>query len=375
MKTIILKDSLRNGLVIVSRIAPKNLSLPILSSVLLSCEKNFVCLRTTDLEIGIKWWALAKVEREGKIACPLRVFQSLIDSLSVEKITLKTEEKSLFIETDNEAFRAQIKGMDPEEFPIIPEPETKEVLVIKIPEFVSGLSRVVEMAAVSMVKPEISGVYFRFSDNLLKMVATDSFRLAQDTISLENRVEKEIAFILPQRSCREIINIFGDKQGELKIYLSTNQILLETMMTETSHPKIHFFSRLIDGEYPNYQEIIPHEFRAKAVLPRSEFLQNLKTASLFSNKINEVKIILRPEKQEIETQTQSQEVGQSSSILKVKIEGEASEVSFNWRFLIDGLSQIKDKEITFALSKDDGPALLQPKEDENYLYLLMPLRT
>jgi len=265
--------------------------------------------------------------------------------------------------------------MDPEEFPIIPEPEAKEVLVIKIPEFVSGLSRVVEMAAVSMVKPEISGVYFRFSDNLLKMVATDSFRLAQDTISLENRVEKEIAFILPQRSCREIINIFGDKQGELKIYLSTNQILLETMMTETNHPKIHFFSRLIDGEYPNYQEIIPHEFRAKAVLSRSEFLQNLKTASLFSNKINEVKIILRPEKQEIETQTQSQEVGQSSSILKVKIEGEASEVSFNWRFLIDGLSQIKDKEITFALSKDDGPALLQPKEDENYLYLLMPLRT
>lgn len=375
MKTIILKESLREGLIITGRIAPKNLSLPILGSVLLSSEKNFVCLKTTDLEIGIRWWALAKVEKEGKIACPLRIFQGLIDSLSAEKVILKTEEKNLLIEADDETFRAQIKAMDPEEFPIIPEPEVKETITIKASKLIPGLSRVAEVAATSMVKPEISGIYFRFSGNQLKMVATDSFRLAEETIVLDNEVEKEMAFILPQRSCREVVNIFGDQDSDVKIYLSTNQILFETMMTETSHPKINFFSRLIDGEYPNYQEIIPQEFRTKATIARPEFLQGLKAASLFSNKINEVKIVLKPGKQEIETQTQSQEIGQSSSILKAKIEGEESEVSFNWRFLADGLNQIKDKEIIFALSKDDGPVLLQSKENKNYFYLLMPLRT
>ncbi|MDP3093835.1 MAG: DNA polymerase III subunit beta [bacterium] len=373
MKTTILRENLREGLNAVGRIAQKNLSLPILNSVLISCEKSFTCLKATDLEMGIKWWILSKVEKEGKIACPLRILQGLVDNLSAEKIVLKAEEKRILLEA--EEFQAQINGLDAEEFPIIPEPDSKETFSLKAPEFVEGLSRVVEMAAVSLIKPEISGVYFQFLDSNLKMVATDSFRLAEKTLSLGEKMSKEISFILPQKACREIINIFEDRGGDLKFYLSSNQILLEMLMEETSHPKIQFFSRLIEGGYPDYREIIPTEFRFRALVKKDVFLQRLKAVSLFSNKINEIKIRVKPEKQEIEIEGQNPEVGQSTSALAVKIEkGEEMEVSFNWRFLVDGLNQIREKDFIFALSKDEDPAVLRPEQDSSYLYLLMPLR-
>ncbi len=371
MKTTILKNILREGIAIVGRVAQKNLSLPILSSVLLSGEKNFICLKATDLDIGIKWWVLSKVEREGKVACSLRVLQGLIDSLAAEKITLKGEDKKLLIEADD--FKGQINCMDADEFPIIPDIEAKTNFTISAPMVIEGLSQVVDTASTSLVKPEIAGVYFRFSGNCLKLAATDSFRLSEKTLYLEKKIEEDFSFILPQRVCREVINIFSQEQGELKFYLSNNQVLIELMMAETEHPKIHVFARLIEGGYPDYQGLIPQEFRLKAILSKSDFLQKIKTVSLFSNKINEIKI--KSAKQGLEIQGQNPEVGESETFLTGQIEGQVdAEISFNWRFLVDGLNQIKEKDIVFCLSKEDGPVVIRPKDNENFLYLLMPLK-
>ena len=374
MKVAILKENLKEGLAAVARIAQKNLSLPILNSVLISCEKNFTCLKATDLEMGIKWWTLSSTEKEGEIACPLKVFQGLIEGLSVEKLSLKTEEKKILLEAEN--FTAQINGLDAEEFPIIPEPEVKISFNIRASILAQGLAQVTDMTATSSVQPEISGVYFNFSGNQLKMAATDSFRLAEKTITLSEEMKGEVSFILPQKACREIINLFSERERDIKIYLSSNQILLETLMAETPHPKIQFFSRLIEGEYPNYQEIIPQKFDFKASLQKNTFLQHLKTVSLFSNKINEVKMKIKQESQRIELEGQNSDIGQSVSSLSAEIEGNGNmEVSFNWRFLIDGLNQIKNKDFVFTINKDEGPAVLRPKGDPSYLYLLMPLRT
>ena len=123
MKVTALRENLKEGLTAVSRIVQRSLSLPILNSVLLETEKNFLCLKVTDLEIGLKWWLLAKVEKEGKIACSARLLQGLVDSLPLEKLVLKTEESKLWLET--EKTQAQINGQPADEFPIIPEPEVK----------------------------------------------------------------------------------------------------------------------------------------------------------------------------------------------------------------------------------------------------------
>ncbi|MBU4351183.1 DNA polymerase III subunit beta [Candidatus Parcubacteria bacterium] len=374
MKVTILKEKLKEGLSAVSRIAQKNLSLPILSSVLISSEKNFICLKATDLEMGIKWWALSKTEKDGEIACPLRIFQGLIDGLVSEKILLNLMDKKILLEADN--FNAEINGLDAAEFPIIPELDIKTSFNIQAHLLSQGLSQVVEMTATSSVQPEISGVYFNLSGNQLKMAATDSFRLAEKIITLTEKVEEEISFILPQKACKEIVNLFNEKEETLKISLSSNQILLELPMAETSHPKVQFFSRLIEGEYPNYQEIIPQKFDFKSLISRNLFLQNLKTTSLFSNRINEVKIRINQHDQKIELEGQNLDIGQSISILTAEIEGNGEMgVSFDWRFLMDGLAQIKTKDLIFSINKDEGPAVLRPRDDSSYLYLLMPLRT
>lgn len=374
MKVIILKEKLKEGLAAISRIAQKNLSLPILNSVLISSEKNFICLKATDLEMGIKWWILSKIEKEGEIACPVRILQGLIDGLASEKLSLKVTEKNISLEA--ESFSAQINGLDAAEFPIIPEPEVRASFTIQAFVLSQGLSQVADMTATSSVQPEISGVYFNLSGNQLKMAATDSFRLAEKTISLAEKVGEEISFILPQKACKEIINLLSEKEEKIKVSLSLNQILLELPMAETSHPKVQFFSRLIEGEYPNYQEIIPQKFDFNALISKSVFLQYLKTTSLFSNKINEIKIRIDQHDQKIEMEGQNLDIGQSVSSLTGTIEGKGNmEISFNWRFLLDGLNQIKSKDFILSMNKEEGPAVLKPKEDPSYLYLLMPLRT
>jgi DNA polymerase-3 subunit beta len=206
------------------------------------------------------------------------------------------------------------------------------------------------------------------------MVATDSFRLAEKTIALENKTQKESSFILPQKPAREIINIFGEKERKLKIYFSPSQTLFEFPMEETSHPQIQIISRLIEGEYPNYQEIIPQKFKTHITLKKDEFLNQIKTTSLFSGKINEIKFSIDPKRKEIEVSAQNPDIGESKSALRAKIEGAPMEISFNHKFLIEGLLNIKSSEVIFDLSKEEGPCMLKPVGDKSYIYVVMPIK-
>lgn len=207
------------------------------------------------------------------------------------------------------------------------------------------------------------------------MVSTDSFRLAEKSIILESPIKKECSFILPQKPAREIINILGEKEGILKIYFSPHQTLFEFPMKEVVHPQVQITSRLIDGEYPNYEEIIPKKFKTHVILKRDDFLNQIKTASLFSGKTNEVKITINSQNKEIEIFSQNPEIGQSQSVIQGKIEGDSIEVSFNHKFLIDGLLNIKSSEIIFGISKEEGPCVLKPVGDTSYIYVVMPIKS
>ena len=207
------------------------------------------------------------------------------------------------------------------------------------------------------------------------MVATDSFRLAEKTIILEKFIDKEVSFILPQRSVREVLNILDGKTGTVKILFSNNQVLFEFPMKEVKHPLIQIISRLIDGDYPNYQDIIPSKFKTKVVLKRDEFLNQLKTASLFSDKNNEVKISVNKEDEEIEILSKNPNIGENKSNISAKINGDSISVSFNYKFLIDGLSNIKSSEVEFSVSKEEGACILKPVGDFSYIYVVMPIKS
>ena len=372
MKIEILKNNLKNGLEVVEKIAKKNLTLPALSNVLLSCESNFLRLDTTNLETSISWWVLAKIEEQGKIAIPATFFSSLVNLLKEEKIQLRSQDKNLILETKNQT--TQIQGIDPEEFPIIPKIEKEEIIKISNKKLLEILSQIIDIPSISQIRPEISGIYFSFKKDLLKVVGTDSFRLAEKTIILKGEIKKEVSFILPQDAVRELINILSQEDGYTIIYFSSNQILFENIDEETSHSRVQVLSRLIEGEYPKYQEIIPKKYKTQIIVKKDDFQNQLKQAGLFGGKISEVKLVIKPKSDQLKIYSESPEVGKNESYLPIKIKGEPIEVSFNYRFLISGLQNIKSSEVIFELNGEDGPGVLKPVGDESYIYVSMPIK-
>jgi len=375
MKLLILQEKLKEGLSVVERVSSKSLTLPILNNVLISIEKNFFNLSATDLETGINWWTLTKIEKEGKITIPSRLFSNFINLLPNKKINLEVKNNTLFIECGN--YKTQIKGLSADEFPIIPKISKEESISIESSLLCQSLNQVTDIVLPSTTRPEISGVYFSFQKNLITIAATDSFRLGEKKIFLKDDsfLKKEYSLILPQKTAKEIVNIFGEKKGELKMYFSPNQVMFEYLMPETPHPQIQLVSRLIEGEYPNYQEIIPKKHTTQLRLDKNEFLNQIKTASLFSGKINEVKIKAEPKEKKIEIFSQNPEIGEYQSSVPGKIKGEPVKISFNHRFLLDGLLNIKSSEILFELNGDSGPGVLKPVGDETYVYVVMPIKT
>jgi DNA polymerase-3 subunit beta len=374
MKLLILQEKLKEGLGVIERISTKSLTLPILNNVLISTEKNFLNLASTDLEIGINWWVLAKTEKEGRVAIPSRLFSTLVNLLPNKKINIEAKNNSLFIECEN--YKTQIKGFSADEFPIIPKITEGESISVGSASFCQSLNQVVDIAALSTTKPEISGVYFLFQKDLITITATDSFRLGEKKIYLKNlsKLQKDYSLIIPQKAAREIINIFGEKEGELKIYFSSNQVMFELPMAETQHPQTQLISRLVEGDYPNYKEIIPKKYTTQLQLQKSEFLNQIKSASLFSGKINEVKIKADSKKNKIEIFSQNPEIGEYQSSISGKTKGESIEISFNHRFLLDGLANIKSSEVVFELNGNSGPGVLRPVGDQSYLYVVMPIK-
>jgi DNA polymerase-3 subunit beta len=243
--------------------------------------------------------------------------------------------------------------------------------------FCEILAQVANFTSVSSIKPEITGVYLVFKKDQIKAVATDGFRLGEKTVNFTKKQElsKDYSLILPQRAVKEIIGIFSGLEKNIKIYFSPNQITIEAVFDDMDLPQIQYVSRLIEGEFPNYEEIIPKEYKTNTVISRKEFLNNIKSASLFSGKINEVNLRVAVEESIVEIFSQTTDIGECQSEIKLlKVKGADLKISFNHKFLIDGLNSIKSDLCDFDFSGDDSAGVLRPDGDPTFLYILMPIK-
>ena len=374
MEVEILTANLNKALSYCERLTKKTSNLPILQNVLIEAEGNFLKLTTTNLETTVRWWILAKVLKEGKVTVPANLITNLSSLIFSEKITLKEENQNLLLLTENK--NVLIQGQSVEEYPIIPKVEKEIPYKLPIGKLIEGLQQVIDIPSPSQIRPEISGVYFSIKKQKLKIVATDSFRLGEKIIDLKEEVKKESNFILTQEAARELLNILSyKKEGEIICYPNPNQVLFELLMEETSHPQINLMSRLIEGEYPKYQEIIPKKSTVKIQIEKEGLANQIKEAGLFSGKILEVKLTPQVKEGKLKIFSQSPDIGRSETYLPAQIEGEELEVSFNYKFLLDGLNSIKSSEVILELSGEEGPALLRPVGDESYIYILMPIKS
>lgn len=373
MKLTILTQELKKGLNYTERLTGRNLTLPILNNVLIEALPNFLKISSTDLETGIEWWGLCKTEEEGKITIPAKILFQVVNNISDEKIEIETKNDTLFIKT--KSFKTQIKGYTADDFPIIPQFSKEEFIEINAQELKEGLLDVVDIASISQIRPEISGIYFVFKKDVVNLVATDSFRLSERTLrssDYKNSFSEEINFILSQKTTKEIINILQENTGSVKIYYSESQILFETSLKEVEHVEINLTSRQIEGNYPAYKEIIPKEYKTRIIVDKDQFSKQIKLAGLFAGKLNEMKI--KNEETHLEILSQDLDLGENSSIMEAQIEGDQTEVSFNYKFVLDGVSKIKSKNVVLEFQGPSGAGVIKPEEGMDYVYVVMPIK-
>ncbi len=364
------------ALVQVEKIAGKDATLPALNNILLKAEKNFLSTIATNLETGVSWKLLSKTEEEGSVAIPAQTFSGLVGSFPGGSINI--ENRGTLITVTGERRKSNLKGLAAEEFPVLPVNTEGEHLAVGADSFCQALSQVANFAGASSVKPEITGVYVVFDRGEIKIVATDSFRLGEKTIPAPKQqgLSGRRAVILPLRAVREIVSIFGNLQKNISIFFTNNQVTVESADAgDADQPQIQFVSRLIEGEFPDYQAIIPRSCAANIVFSKKELLTHLKSAGLFAGRGSEVSVKIKTKDSLVVISSQSADLGEYESEMKLEsASGEDVLITFNCRFLSEGLNAIKNDKCVFEFSNDAGPGVLKPAGDPGFIYILMPIK-
>lgn len=364
MKIICLQENLKYSLNITQNIIGRNLTLPILNNILLTTDDGRLKISSTNLEIGINTWTSGKIEKKGAITCPAKVLANFINNLPNKKIELEVKNNNLTIKCDN--YKAILNGLSADDFPIIPQIKEAPLVEMRNDVLRDALLRVVGSASISESRPEITGVLFKLEKKELKLAATDSFRLAEKVIFETNKDSDEIkSLIVPQKTVQEIIRILGEKEGSVKICLGSGQVLFDSGDAQV-------ISRLIEGQYPDYQQIIPKVFSTQVIIDRVELLSVIRAASVFSSKTNNIKISLNDGG--LEVLSQDPDLGENRSQIKTETKGKKVEISFNYRYLLDGLANIGTRQVFLGLNSDSSPAVFRPIGDESYIYLVMPIK-
>ncbi|MDP3981970.1 MAG: DNA polymerase III subunit beta [bacterium] len=374
MNTQVSKNNFKEGISLTERVTAKSSSLPILASILLCAKKSSLEIIGTDLEIGVRYRVLANAQDEGNIAVPAKSLSSFISIISGDQVFLETKGEGLVVKSGG--FETKLKTLSAEEFPIIPSLKGDEKVVsMSARELCDGISQVVGFAGTMQAHPELSGVYFSFSGEELRVASTDIFRLAERIIILPKKIAEEANFILPQKAAKELLSLFGDRDGDVFLHISSTQITCEyNKEKDPLVPHIQLVSRVMEGEFPAYGSHIPTTGKASFRMSKEDALSHFRAAGIFAGKSNEVRLVIRPKKGDISVLAQNTETGESSSRFQGEGEGEELRVSFNWKFLVDGLSQIKTEHVDMLCSSEEGPTLLRPVGAKNFFYLIAPLR-
>jgi DNA polymerase-3 subunit beta len=364
MKIICLKNNLKEAVCLSEKITGKNLTLPILSNILISAEDKILKLTATNLEIGIEIEIPSKIEKTGKLAIPSNIFNSFLSNLSNdENITLESQNNNLLISNLNSS--TLIKGQSTDDFPILPKIDQKKEIEISVNDLILGIKSVLYSVSFSNIKPEISSIYVFSGKNIpFTFAATDSFRLAEKKFKYSFNDFQGV--LIPYKSAVEILRIFEGKEGKIKLIFDNNQIFLLI-------DNIKFISRLTEGIFPDYQQIIPKKFTTEIILNKDVLIGALKMTSIFSSRLNEINFNIGPKNDFIIIRTSNIDTGESKVNIPAKITGEELNMVFNHKYIFECLSHIYSPQILFRFSGLEKPLVISGIGDNFFQYVVMPM--
>lgn len=357
------QDNLAKALQLVSRMVGTRGTLPVLGNILLMTDEGQLKIAATDLEVGIQTRIGGKVQAEGGITVPARLLVDFVATNTDEKIRLTVKDTTLNLTSPK--FSANINGIPASEFPLIPQIKQDNPLVFLASNLKEAIQQTVFATAIDETRPVLTGVYLTVTDTTAKLVATDSYRLAEKTILLTDKATV-VSIIIPSRTLQELARMLSDGSQKVQVYLAENQILFT--FGETA-----FISRLIDGVFPDYQQIIPKDPKTEILLQKQEFAQVMKMASFFAREsANNVR--LKVSDSSLEVTAVSPQLGDTVSQVSATITGEPVEIAFNAKFILDALAIFPGDTLRLNLAGKLQAGILRPEKNEDYLYLIMPLR-
>ncbi len=372
MKFNVTKEKLLEGLQQVQNVVSTRTTLPILSNVLLQANGNEVHLTTTDLDVGVRGSFEAEVEKEGATTLPARRLFNIIRELPSSGIQIDVDGKNAASIRSGQSF-FKILGLPEEEFPPLPKFEDAKVVTIRQKELRDGLRKTSYAISTDETRYVLNGVLFSFKDNKLTLVATDGRRLAMLDIELEFPRSHEADIIVPTKAVTELQRLLTD-DGEVKVSMGSGQIAFDRMgsgQIAFDLNKTLLVSKLIEGNYPNYKQVIPSEAKERVTLERETFLNSLRRVSLLaSDKSNSIK--LNFSKNNIEITANTPEVGEAKESLAVAYKGRDFSIAFNPEFLMAPLRNLAEDEVFLDLIDEMSPGVL--KIQTPFLYVLMPMR-
>ena len=369
MKLILFRDNLKNGLLAAERAVADSSNLPILKNVLVRTVGTKIQLTTTNLELAITKLISGKITEEGALSVPFSTFYSIVNNTAHDRINLESEGSSFVVKTDN--YEAKMQGAVAEDFPLIPRmADGGAYMEIDPVVFQDALQQVISAAHISDIRPEISGVLFDFQMTVLKLIATDSFRLAEKIVDgnkFKHTFEAGFRAIVPLRTAQELLRVIS-RTAPLLVHCDGNQMLFKS-------DDVEVMSRLIDGTYPDYEQIIPKDAETEVSLDRAHLMNAVKLVSNFSGKTNDVRLSTDAEGKTVTVHSVNQFLGENKYLIPARITGtQITDIPFNWRYLLDGLKSMQGESVVLKLNSSNRPAMLRPTDDSSFLYIVMPIR-
>lgn len=363
MKIGTTKEKILNAILLAERISGKKETLPVLSCVLFDAGKELT-LRATNLEAGIEIQVAAEVEEKGVVAVPAAILSQTIRSITGEKISFRTEEGNLLVES--RGTKTLIKAIPHEEFPVLPSSSGKGGSTLSREKFLKGLQATMYAASTSMIRPELGSVYVSIKQSGIVFVATDSFRLAEKTIvGAAGKDGGEL--LIPLKHANELSYVL-ERLSEENV-----QLMIEESQLVLSCGETHFISRVVDAQFPAYKEIVPKDFVSEATILKADFAEMLKKARVFAGADQHVGLHVYPKKKIFSATARSNEVGEMSDSIDAALSGEDLDINFHIGYLSDCLTSIESDSITLSFAGVGRPLVIKGVSDASFLYLVMPL--
>ncbi|HQU35766.1 MAG: DNA polymerase III subunit beta [Anaerolineae bacterium] len=374
MKVTILQENLARGLSIVSKAVSPRSTLPVLANVLIASDEGRLRLSATNLEMGITCWIPARIEEEGSTTVPARTFSDLVSTLPSDQVMLKLDAQTQTLNVRGGTSTNDIKCIDAQEFPPLPTPDLEGAVQINGGDFREMIHQVVFAASSDEARPVLMGVLMQVDKDKLTMAAADGFRLSVRKAVLSAPAPASVSAIVPAQALKELARVASD--GEEPIYMvlpkGRGQVVFRVKDVEV-------VSQLIDGTFPDFQQIIPRSYKSRTLVSTSSLLKACKQAEIFAREgsnvarfnIKSAQSDMQPS--EVEISATSEETGKNETIVEATVDGGGLLIAFNVKFLREALEVIRTPNVALETSAPNAPGVVKPVGDDQFLHVIMPM--